>query len=122
MRLALDWPITYWSRMVLISAGEGRPALGAAVPSASDWASSRMMSLHNSMHSSQMNTDGPAISLRTSCWLLPQKEQYNSFSLDPFLSVMFAPSGRTDRIAAAPRRVALSRVRPGADQAPSPRL
>ena len=37
--------------------------------------SSRMMSLHSSMHSSQMNTDGPAISLRTSCWLLPQNEQ-----------------------------------------------
>jgi hypothetical protein len=34
-----------------------------------------MMSLHSSMHSSQMNTDGPAISFRTSCWLLPQKEQ-----------------------------------------------
>ena len=37
--------------------------------------SSRMMSLQSSMHSSQMNTDGPAISLRTSCWLLPQNEQ-----------------------------------------------
>ena len=24
---------------------------------------------------SQMNTEGPAISLRTSCWLLPQNEQ-----------------------------------------------
>ena len=34
-----------------------------------------MMSLQSSMHSSQMNTDGPAMSLRTSCWLLPQKEQ-----------------------------------------------
>ena len=37
--------------------------------------SSRMMSLQSSTHSSQMNTEGPAISLRTSCWLLPQKEQ-----------------------------------------------
>jgi hypothetical protein len=37
--------------------------------------SSRMMSMHSSTHSSQMNTVGPAISLRTSCWLLPQKEQ-----------------------------------------------
>ena len=37
--------------------------------------SSRMMSLHSSMHSSQMNTDGPAMSFFTSCWLLPQKEQ-----------------------------------------------
>src|SRR5690242_1030695 len=39
-----------------------------------------MMSLQSSMHSSQMKTDGPAISLRTSCWLFPQKEQYSSFS------------------------------------------
>jgi hypothetical protein len=37
--------------------------------------SSRMMSMQSSTHSSQMNTVGPAISLRTSCWLLPQKEQ-----------------------------------------------
>jgi hypothetical protein len=36
--------------------------------------------LQSSMHSSQMNTDGPAMSFRTSCWLLPQKEQYNSLS------------------------------------------
>ncbi len=40
------------------------------------------------MHSSQMNTDGPAISFLTSCWLLPQKEQYSSFSPEPFLSAM----------------------------------
>src|SRR5579864_9083644 len=39
-----------------------------------------MMSLQSSMHSSQMNTDGPAMSLRTSCWLLPQNEQYRSLS------------------------------------------
>src|ERR1700729_3566356 len=41
--------------------------------------SSRMISMHNSTHSSQMNTVGPAMSLRTSCWLLPQKEQYSVF-------------------------------------------
>jgi len=46
----------------------GLPLLSAAL-------SSRMMSLHSSMHSSQMKTDGPAISFLTSCWLLPQKEQ-----------------------------------------------
>src|SRR5690606_41903307 len=47
--------------------------------------SSRMMSLHRSIHSSQMNTEGPAISLRTSCWLVPQKEQYSSLPLSsPF--------------------------------------
>ena len=45
------------------------------VPPLSVALSSRMMSLQSSMHSSQMNTDGPAISLRTSCWLLPQNEQ-----------------------------------------------
>jgi hypothetical protein len=32
------------------------------------------------MHSSQMNTDGPAMSFLTSCWLLPQKEQYSNLS------------------------------------------
>src|ERR1035438_3102689 len=37
-----------------------------------------MMSLHSSTHSSQTNTEGPAMSLRTSCWLLPQNEQYSS--------------------------------------------
>ena len=40
-----------------------------------DLFSSRMMSMQSSTHSSQMNTVGPAMSLRTSCWLLPQKEQ-----------------------------------------------
>jgi hypothetical protein len=33
------------------------------------------MSVHSSMHSAQMKTVGPAMSLRTSCWLLPQNEQ-----------------------------------------------
>src|ERR1700743_642700 len=49
-----------------------------------DLFSSRMMSMQSSTHSSQMKTVGPAISLRTSCWLLPQKEQYSVFleSLD----------------------------------------
>src|SRR6516165_951347 len=36
-----------------------------------------MMSMQSSTHSSQMKTVGPAISLRTSRWLLPQNEQYN---------------------------------------------
>ena len=54
-----------------------------------------MMSLHSSMHSSQMNTDGPAMSFFTSCWLLPQKEQYRTFSLEePFLSAMDGCAGR----------------------------
>jgi len=37
--------------------------------------------MHNSTHSSQMKTVGPAINFLTSCWLLPQKEQYNIFLL-----------------------------------------
>ena len=37
--------------------------------------SSRMISMQSSTHSSQMNTVGPAMSLRTSCWLFPQNEQ-----------------------------------------------
>src|ERR1700760_1630251 len=50
-----------------------------------DLFSSRMISMQSSTHSSQMKTVGPAISLRTSCWLLPQNEQYSVFleSLGP---------------------------------------
>jgi hypothetical protein len=42
-----------------------------------------MMSMQSSTHSSQMKTVGPAISLRTSCWLLPQNEQYSVFFESP---------------------------------------
>src|SRR6202163_2248134 len=54
-----------------------------------DLFSSRMISMHSSTHSSQMNTVGPAISLRTSCWLLPQNEQRSVFleSLPPALLI-----------------------------------
>src|SRR5215831_15531710 len=65
--------------MLRISRGVGRSDFWPFAP-LSEAVSSRIMSLHSSMHSSQMNTEGPAISLRTSCWLLPQKEQYRSFS------------------------------------------
>src|SRR3954454_11201368 len=41
--------------------------------------SSRMISMQSSTHSSQMKTVGPAISFLTSCWLLPQNEQYSVF-------------------------------------------
>src|SRR5271169_2809366 len=109
MRLAFSCPITYWSRIEQISLGEGRSDRGP-LPAGSPEASSRMMSLQRSMHSSQMNTDGPAISLRTSCWLLPQKEQYKSFSLEAFFSDMRGDSCCCDRPA---MRLA---------QAPSPRL
>src|SRR6201981_4011571 len=57
-----------------------------------DLFSSPMMSMHNSTHSSQMKTVGPAMSLRTSCWLLPQNEQYSVFfeSLAPTLLIQFS--------------------------------
>ena len=60
-----------------------------------DFDSSRMMSMHSSTHSSQMKTVGPAISLRTSCWLLPQKEQYSVLleSLPPALVIITSPIG-----------------------------
>src|SRR3954463_10424948 len=73
--------------MSRISRGVGRSDL-APLPPLSDAVSSRMMSLQSSMHSSQMNTDGPAMSLRTSCWLLPQNEQYSSFSPEELFSDM----------------------------------
>src|SRR3981081_145183 len=74
--------------MLRISRGVGRPDL-APLPPLSVAVSSGMMSLQSSMHSSQINTDGPAMSLRTSCWLLPQKEQYSSFSPEEVFSDMY---------------------------------
>src|SRR6266849_10637653 len=65
--------MTYWSRMVLISEGLGRLRISRLFSSSH---SSAMMSLHSSMHSSQMYTVGPAMSLRTSFWLLPQNEHF----------------------------------------------
>src|SRR3954453_19504632 len=69
-------------------------SFGVGIPSrdltSEDLFSSRMMSMQSSTHSSQMNTVGPAISLRTSCWLLPQNEQYSVFfeSLVPTLLIL----------------------------------
>src|SRR6201996_3410214 len=61
--------------------------------------SSRMMSMQSSTHSSQMKTVGPAISFRTSCWLLPQKEQYSVFfeSLPLDLVIATPSPGGTSR-------------------------
>ena len=64
-----------WTLLPLISLGIGRSDRAAFASAPSAGTSSRMMSLHSSMHSSQMKTEGPAISFFTSCWLLPQKEQ-----------------------------------------------
>ena len=52
--------------------------------------------MQSSTHSSQMNTVGPAISFRTSCWLLPQKEQYSVFfeSLPPALLIVVSSPTR----------------------------
>src|ERR1700723_3990427 len=52
--------------------------------------SSRMISMQSSTHSSQINTVGPAISFLTSCWLLPQKEQYSFFLESPPLDLVIA--------------------------------
>ncbi len=74
-----------------MSWGVGKPSLApsATVEVAN---SSRTMSLHKSMHSSQMKTEGPAINFLTSCWLFPQKEQYRFFSVvEPFLSAIDLP-------------------------------
>src|SRR5687768_13600597 len=64
-----------------MSCGVGTPP--SFLPARPPLVSSRMMSMQSSTHSSQMNTVGPAISLRTSCWLLPQKEQYRVFFESP---------------------------------------
>src|SRR5579871_6715169 len=67
--------------------------------------SSRMMSMQSSTHSSQMNTVGPAISLRTSCWLLPQKEQYSVLLVSPLAAlVMVALTPRRRRAGVPSRR------------------
>src|SRR3569833_688617 len=81
--------MTYSSRTLMMSWGVGTPSRDLTIE---DLFSSRMMSMHNSTHSSQMNTVGPAISFRTSCWLLPQNEQYRVFleSLPPTLLIPFS--------------------------------
>src|SRR3546814_19042458 len=67
--------MTYSSSAERISCGFGRPLVCGLA-----WTSSRMMSLHRSTHSSQMYTEGPAMSLRTSCSLLPQKDRQSVVS------------------------------------------
>src|ERR1700733_959618 len=42
-----------------------------------------MISLHRSMHSSQMYTPGPAISFLTCFWLFPQKEHLSRSPVSP---------------------------------------
>src|SRR3569833_2527474 len=87
MRLACFWPITYSSSTFMISCGVGTPSRDFTIE---DLFSSRMMSMQSSTHSSQMKTVGPAISLRSSCWLLPQNEQYSVF-LESFVTTLLIP-------------------------------
>src|SRR5215831_4339740 len=78
--------MTYSSRNFLISTGIGSDA---RVPR-SNLLSSAMMSLQTSTHSSQMNTVGPAMSLRTSFWSLLQNEHRRTSFSPVFFVVMNA--------------------------------
>src|SRR5262249_29592098 len=89
------------SRTLRISFGVGMPSRDFTNE---DLFSSRMMSMHNSTHSSQMNTVGPAMSLRTSCWLLPQNEQRSGFLVSPLLTLLISePPQDTSHTAAPPQ-------------------
>src|SRR6266403_2008492 len=59
-----------------------------------DLFSSPMISMHSSTHSSQINTVGPAMSLRTSCWLLPQNVQWSGFLVSPLLILLISEPGQ----------------------------
>src|SRR5688572_5203190 len=76
-----------------------------------DLFSSRMISMQSSTHSSQMNTVGPAMSLRTSCWLFPQNEQYSVLLESPLAALVIVrfslpktPPTNLRRQRPAPRR------------------
>src|SRR5216684_1922143 len=75
-----------------------RIPLGVRMPSRDftneDLFSSRMISMHSSTHSSQINTVGPAMSLRTSCWLLPQNVQWSGFLVSPPLTLLISEPGQ----------------------------
>jgi hypothetical protein len=45
-----------------------------------------------------MNTVGPAISLRTSCWFLPQNEQWSEFFESPLATLLILASRQSDRL------------------------
>src|SRR5881396_335271 len=76
--------MTYSSRNFLISCGVGSEE---RVPRFSNRLSSAMMSLQTSTHSSQMNTVGPAMSLRTSFWSLLQKEHRRTSVSPAFFTI-----------------------------------
>src|SRR6185312_1761316 len=66
--------MTYASRKSWISLGLGS---SSSLTSPVSTSSSSMISLHRSMHSSQMYTPGPAISFLTCFWLFPQNEHFS---------------------------------------------
>src|SRR3954462_12601778 len=66
--------MTYWPSANLIWRGLGSLAAEGRAFGCSSISSS-MISWQRLMHSSQMYTPWPAISLRTCSWLLPQNEQ-----------------------------------------------
>src|ERR1700738_5001644 len=129
--------MTSSSRTLQISFGVGMPSRDFT---SEDLFSSRIISMHSSTHSSQMNTVGPAISLRTSCWLLPQNEQYSVFleSLVPTLLILISvrrsiPSARSlhsgtcrhrvvDRAKSVPKKTLHSRCRTNRGQLESPTI
>src|ERR1700719_4938642 len=82
--------------------------------------SSRIISMQSSTHSSQMNTVGPAISFLTSCWLLPQKEQYSVFLESPPLDLVIAALSPAERARSGRNRYAHAGTR--ARKPPSPAL
>ena len=66
-----------------------------------------MISLHRSMHSSQMYTPGPAISFFTCFWLFPQKEHFSRSDSPNFAISLSALSSR--RRDGRPRRAIITR-------------
>src|SRR5215467_2587972 len=97
--------MTYSSRNFLISTGIGSVE---RVPR-SNLLSSAMMSLQTSTHSSQMNTVGPAINLRTSFWSLLQKEHRRTSVSPAFFTIVVDPC--RDQLSASEA----TRLRPFAD-------
>src|SRR6476660_6946395 len=59
---------------------------------------SSMISLQRSMHSSQMETPGPAMSFLTCFWLFPQNEHFSRSPPSPNLATSPppAPAGQSD--------------------------
>src|SRR5919202_1276805 len=72
--------MTYCSRKSWISLGLGS---SSNLRSEDSESSSSMISLHRSMHSSQMYTPGPAMSFLTCFWLFPQNEHLSRSPLSP---------------------------------------